>query len=213
MIRFVAWPQLGTAAAFVTAVAVVLNPITPVLPDVTVPAMPSGTGIRSRAAEPHRPSAAPVPELRLPAPAAVPVSVASPAAPGVFWQPALPTYAPAPALPTTPAVPQTPVVQTVSVPKELTIDVPAEPPAFQADNVPIGMAHTGDRPRVAAPGPFASPFVGNTPRPAAAVGAPDSAGPAAVDGDAVNPRGRGGAGRPDAVEQAPRGHRGTSGRD
>lgn len=38
MIRVAAGPNIGTAAVFLTAVAVVLNPVIPDLPDITVPA-------------------------------------------------------------------------------------------------------------------------------------------------------------------------------
>jgi hypothetical protein len=205
MIGLNIWPQLSTAAAFVTAIAVVLNPITPVLPDVTVPALfPPATAHRLPA-EHHAAATTPAP--------AVPAT----AGPEVLPVPNTPS--PPPSLPIQPTAP-------VSVPAALAQVAPSEPaqlididmaptesaptlPVVQTQQPPIGMAHAGDRPRVQARRqPFATPAGGPRPLPAAAGDSPDAAGPGA--GGVTRQHGRGGAERPDAGGPASRGHRGPA---
>ena len=95
MIRLNGWPQLSTAAAFVTAIAVVLNPITPVLPDVTVPALipPATTDRLPARVLPEHHAAATTAAPVVPAaagPAAFPMPNAPAPPPSLLIQPAAP---------------------------------------------------------------------------------------------------------------------------
>lgn len=198
------WPQLTAAAAFVTAVAVVLNPITPALPDITVPALfPPDTGHRlAPKAVPPQPAAS-MPVAAAPSPPAI---AATRPAPPVAWQPAAPVAAPPPSASVVVPIPREPVLEMPSMPTQLPVISPGIPISQVAD----GMAHAGDRPgTTVSRRPFAAPVVGQRPLAAAAV---DSAGPpanAGTDGGgAARPQhGRGGSPRSDPGEPA-RGHRG-----
>jgi hypothetical protein len=205
MIGLNGWPQLGTAAAFVTAIAVVLNPITPVLPDVTVPALfPPATAHRLPA-EHHAAAmpAAPVGPAAV-GPAVFPVPNTPSLPPAIGFQPAAPVGAPASRAQVAPSEP----AQLIDIDMAPTQSAPTLP-VVHTQQPPIGMAHAGDRPRVQARRqPFATPAGGPRPRPAAAVGSPDAAGPGA--GGVTRQHGRGGAERPDAGGPASRGHRGPA---
>jgi hypothetical protein len=207
MIRLLAWPQLTTAAACVTAVVVVLNPVTPVLPDITVPAFSIPVGG----------SNSPVPALTRPAQSGSPAAViAAPAAPGLASG-ALP--APAAAVSAsraeivraaTPALVASPVSPRPGIDLDLS---PAQPLAPAATTLPVVhlespavMLHTGDRPLPVSRQHVVLP-VGPKPLPAAAVGPPDTPPP---DPGALRSRVRVGSSTPDADS---RGHRGPAAPD
>lgn len=216
MIRFAWWPQLGVATAFVTAVAVVLNPITPVLPDITVPALfpPAAQSRVPAKAAPHRPA------VEKPAPAAAPLVVApilaapsvaavAPASQPYPGRAFVPTEAPATA--PAPAV-ETPAIEIPAVPIVLPEPVPPVVPAIRVVAPTIGMQHTGDRPRTAATRqPFGTPVAGPRPLPAAAVDPQQQSDAPSVDEGAVRQRARGQSALPDPGETTPR-HRGATDR-
>jgi hypothetical protein len=190
------------AAAFVTSVAVVLNPVTPALPDITVPALfPPAAQTRLPAATPP---AQPALAMSVPVPVApvlaVPAVVVAPAVsladPGVTAGPTAP--APSPARFDPPIEIDTALLESPAA-------FPAIPPVAHVDGTPIGMAHTGGRPRLAA---SRQPLRAGGPRPLPAA-AEDASDPADPAGDAVTPRGRAGVARPSPGEAAPRGHRGA----
>ena len=202
MIRFLAWPQLSTAAAFVTAVAVVLNPVSPGLPDITVPALfPPGVQTPLPAAQPKRPAVGPTapvvvaPTLRSPAVAAAMTD------PATRWQPALPAYIADPTMPAAPAVVLSPGIEISTPPEELPATPPTAPPPFHVEGLP---AHAGDR-RLPISRQGLGPLADPRPLPAAAVDSPETPTP---DSGVVTSRGRGGLARPDTKEPSRRGHRG-----
>ena len=205
MVHLFAWPQLGTAAALVTAVAVVLNPVMPVLPDITVPALfPPASGQRSLAPAAAQPPAAAVSAVPMMPPLATPavpvVSAASRPGPGIP--------------PSSGAGPT--VVAASSVRPEPSIEIPLAPAELSAAGATAGLVprvagaamgmapHSGDRPLPETPRPFGATLNGPRPLPAAAVDAPGT--PTPADGTARSP-GRVASVRPDATDPAPRGHR------
>jgi hypothetical protein len=131
------WPQLGAGAVFGIAVAVVLNPVTPALPDVTVPALaPSGYGLRVSGSEPLRqpggamPIAVPVvsdlastaTDVALPVPSSG-WQPARPADGSVQENPVVPATGPGPA-PTGPS----PVIEVSTESREFLSTVPTSVP-------------------------------------------------------------------------------------
>ena len=201
MIRLFAWPQLSTAAALITAVTVILNPVMPVLPDVTVPAVfPPAGGSRPPVAARSEPPIDAVPPLP-----ALPLASPSITAPSVVFSPArpipavVPTVIAAPPIPAKPDV-AVPDVAVPTVPPQSLTPVPTAVPVFHVEN-PLGLAHTGDRPLPVVRQRLA-PTVGPKPLPAAAVEPPGAPPP---DGGAARSQGRVGLPGPDV---AARGHRG-----
>ncbi len=207
MIRLLGWQQLSTAAALVTAAAVVLNPVTPVLPDVTVPALfPPAVQSPLRAAQPEMAAVAPptavaaaAPALTLPSPAVI----AAMPEPAALVSPAYPAAPPVPAAPPTALLPD---FEIPTAPEELPVPLPMARPAIQVGGIP---AHAGDRPLPVARQRLV-PLAGAKPLPAAAVDAPGTPDP---DSGAPSARGRGGVARPDTNDPSSRGHRGPAGGD
>lgn len=205
MIRLSAWPQLGTAAGFVTAVAVVLNPVTPVLPDVTVPALfPPARG--SQTPVPARPGppavgTAAIPAIPIVAARTLPTPAAAISGPGPAVRAvsaALPTAAASP--PVSPG----PDIELPVAPDELRAPVPKAVPLVRIQSPPAAL-YTGDRPRPVARQLILQPS-GPKPLPAAAVRPPETATPGT---GAVRFRGR--VGSPAADNADPGGHRGPAG--
>lgn len=209
MIGLLAWPQLSIAAGFVAAVAVVLNPVMPILPDITVPALfPPVSGSRSSVPAQSQPPAAAIavvpaagPSLAVPAvPAASAVSRAGPEVP--------PAYATAPT-----GVAPAPIlspsdIEMPTAPEELRTAVPMAGPVVHVQSPPLGiMAHAGDRLLPAFGERLGAKLNGPKPLPAAVVDSPETPPP---DGGAVRSRGRVGSPRPDTTNPAPRGHRGST---
>lgn len=213
MIRLSAWPQLSTAAAFVTAVAVVLNPVTPVLPDITVPALfPPANGRPSpMAARPASPPAAIPAPPTVPSPAAPAVATVAAAAlpdPAMRWQPAVPADLPAPIA----ARDLTePAVEIAALPKELpTALLPSALPVIRIDDPPTAMTHAGDRPRSAGSQQPVAPVGANRPLPAAAVDSPGAPPTGGSPDGGVHAGARSGPAGPGPTDALTRGHRGPA---
>lgn len=186
MTRFPSGPQLITAAAFVTAVAVVLNPVLPSLPDVTVPALPRVL-TESQLSSPGVPvpgGLVPDGVAATPRDPAVAVAAASPAGQPL---PAFAGYTPsAVAIVATPiAVPASagPAVDVTGLTDPASPGIPSVRPVSQVDAPAFWLFDGGGRtPR--SPQRRSSPVAVSLPRPAAATGSP---GPATGDPDATQP--------------------------
>lgn len=218
MIRLPAGPHLVTAAVFVTAVAVVLNPVIPTLPDITVPALAipaeSAPSVPAPQANLAAPIAVPAARPALVAPVAAASFGAIAAAPqqGVVAQSAPLVSAVPPAVSPIASAPMPDAVIEIGEPSAALPTIPAVRAAAQQEGPWLMPAYAGDRQRVVPTRQRWVQIASPAPLPAAAADAPDVAAP----GDSSEPgtaklRGPREQPRSDAAEPGPQKKRGQAG--